>query len=570
MIAGGLQSELRRHLNALRPAIWRVWFFAVLAGLLSLSPTVYMMQVYGSVLTSRSMSTLALMTILVLGAYAVMELLGWVATEIMQEAARKFDAGLNGRLFDKVFSAKLEKSGQGQLALNDLRMLREFLYSPAFIAALEAPVSVVFLGIMFAISPVLGYFSIIGALIQLALIYATERVVQPPLKEANLASSAAQAFAGNAQSNSEVVEAMGMLAGVHGRWIGLQRRFLYVQARASDYAGALSTAAKSVMLIQGSAGLGLGFWLMTQGEIAHGGVAILGGVVGGKVLQPMVQVVGQWRLVSETREAYRRLDELLGQAGDEAAKMELPAPSGNLSVEGVTAGAPGSANPIIQDVSFSVGSGQCLAVVGPSASGKTSLVRVLLGLWPTIRGKIRLDGADVHSWDKSQLGPYLGYLPQDVELFEGTLAENITRFAQRDEVRLQDAIRLAGLSEIVEAIPGGIDAQIGLDGAYLSGGQRQRVGLARAIYGDARFIVLDEPNSSLDEKGDADLLQLLLELKRRGATVVVVTHRTSILPAVDKLLVMRDGRVQIFGERDQVLGALQGRPPQQAVAGGGA
>lgn len=564
MPASSARSVLRAHLGALRPSIRRVWIFAVIAGLLSLSPTVYMMEVYGRVITSRSMATLFLLTILVLGVYAVMELLGWVASRMMEHAARDFDERLAPRILDIVFSVSLNKSGGGQQSLSDLRTLREFLYSPAFLAALEAPVSIIFLGIMFAISPVLGYFSVFSALIQFALVVITERKVQPPLAEANIAAFAAQVFATNAQRNVEVVEAMGMRQGVHDRWMGLQKRFLYLQARASDYAGSLSTASKSVMLIQGSAGLGLGFWLMMQGHIAHGGVAILGGVVGGKVLQPIVQVVSQWKVVAEARDAFRRLDEVLGEVVDQAPTMELPAPVGHLSVENVTAGAPGSSIPIIQGVNFALPAGQCLAVVGPSASGKTTLARVLLGVWPILHGKVRLDSADVHAWSKSELGPHVGYLPQDVELFEGSIAENIARFGDIDEQNLNQALKLAGLEALVASWPTGLETQIGVDGAFLSGGQRQRVGLARAAYGVPKFIVLDEPNSSLDEAGDAVLLQMLLELKRLGSTVVVVTHRKTILPAVDKVLVMRDGRAQLFGERDQVLAALQ---PQAPVAG---
>lgn len=562
-------SPLRSHVRALQPAITRVWFLSVTAGLLSLSPTVYMMEVYGRVVTSRSLFTLLMLTFAVLLVYALMEILGWIASEMMQEAGAEFDSRLNSSVFDAIFTSRLMgTAGGGQQALADLRTLREFIASPAFLAMLEAPVSLVFLWVMFAISPTLGYFSIVGALIQLGLVYATEKKVRPPLIEANLASSAALGFAGNAHRNAEVVYAMGMVSGVHSRWMGLQRRFLYLQARASDYAGSLSTAAKSVLLIQGSAGLGLGFWLMTKGEIAHGGVAILGGVVGGKVLQPMVQVVSQWQIVAETREAYQRLNKLLGEIREVGSTMELPPPKGGVTVEGLTAGAPGSSAPILHEVSFSLIPGQCLAVIGPSGSGKTTLARLLLGLWPTMSGKIRLDGADIHNWDKAHLGQYLGYLPQDVELFEGSLAENISRFGDYDASSLDDALNLAGLGDVVRSLPEGVDAPIGVDGAFLSGGQRQRVGIARAVYRSPKLIILDEPNSSLDERGEKLLLDTLFELKKRGSTVVVVTHRTSILPVVDKILMLRDGKVHLFGDRDQVVAALNPTSRQGAIAGG--
>lgn len=560
-------SELRWQADQLWPAVRKVWIFAVLSGLLSLSPTVYMMEVYGRVITSRSEATLAWLTLAVVAVYAGMELLNWVVGEIMHHAGRGFEERLAPKVLERVFASALNSSSEAsQQPLLDLRTLREFVYSPGFLALLEAPVALVFLAIMFAISPILGYFSIVGALIQLGLIFVMERKVRPPLAEAGMASLAAQSFANNAQRNAEVVEAMGMLAGIHSRWIGLQRRYLFLQAKASDDAGLFSTSAKSVMLIQGSAGLGLSFWLMIQGEIAHGGIAILGGVIGGKVLQPLVQVVSHWREVAEARDAYGRLDGLLGAHSDPVAPMPLPDPVGRLAVESVTAGAPGSSVPILRNVSFQLEPGECLAIIGPSACGKTTLARVVLGLWPTMSGQIRLDGAEIRSWSKLDLGKHLGYLPQDVELFEGTVADNICRFADRDEDALSEALAIAGLEELVASLPSGTETPIGVDGAFLSGGQRQRIGIARAIYKAPRLIVLDEPNSSLDDAGEVALTDMILRLKSLGSTVIVVTHRKAILPAVDKLLVMRDGSVQLCGPRDQVLAALQPQAPR-AVGG---
>ena len=565
------KSELRSQLEILKAAAVRVWGFTFLAGLLALSPTIYMMEVYARVLTSRDLFTLLFLTLLAIGIYAITEILHWISSQIMQEAGRKIDENLNDKVLDSIFSSKLNDGGRlGQQGISDLRVLRDFIHSQAFLSILEVPVTPIFLFIMFSISTGLGYFVIFGAVIQLGLVYITERLVQPPLAEANVASSSAQGFAGNVQKNAEVVYAMGMLDGVRERWLGLQKRFLRLQALASDNAGILSTASKTSMLIQGSVGLGLSFWLMTQGEIASGGLAIFGGIAGGRVLAPLVAVVTQWRLVVEARGAYSRLDVLLGAKRDEHSAMELPIPEGNLSVEGVTAGAPGNPIPIIHNINFRLDAGECLAVIGPSASGKTTLAKVLLGLWPTQNGKVRLDAADIHMWDKADLGQYLGYLPQDVELFDGTLAENIARFSAIDEARLEDAVKWAGLRDVVSAIPGGLHAQIGSDGGYLSGGQRQRVGLARAIYGSVRFIVLDEPNSSLDDRGEGDLLHLLLELKKRGVTSVVVTHRTSIMRAVDKILVMVDGRVKMFGGRDEVMSALQPKPQPQPSLGAAA
>jgi ATP-binding cassette subfamily C exporter for protease/lipase len=290
---------------------------------------------------------------------------------------------------------------------------------------------------------------------------------------------------------------------------------------------------------------------------------IIGSVLGGRVLAPLAQLVAQWSAVVNVRSAWDRLEGLLAQVPPKPQNMSLPAPKGLLTVESLMAGAPGQAAAIVRGVQFALNPGEVLAVVGPSASGKTSLARLLVGLWPAMSGKVRLDGADIHTWDKSELGPYLGYLPQGVELLEGTVAENIARFGDVDMVQVEAAARLVGLHELIMALPEGYNSPIGRDGAVLSGGQRQRVGLARALYGTPVFVVLDEPNSSLDEAGDKALANAIASLKQLGTTFVVMTHRTSVLGVADKMLLMRDGAQQAFGPRDEVLAALQkARQPQ--------
>jgi ATP-binding cassette subfamily C exporter for protease/lipase len=303
--------------------------------------------------------------------------------------------------------------------------------------------------------------------------------------------------------------------------------------------------------------LGLGAWLLLRNQL-NGGAAymIIGSILGGRVLAPLVQLVAQWQAVVNAREAYARLDGMLGAVPPRPPSMVLPKPKGHLQVEGVVAAAPGSQLAILKGVGFALSPGEALAVVGPSASGKTTLARLLVGLWPAINGKVRLDGADVYAWDKRELGPHMGYLPQGVELFDGTVAENIARFGQIDMVKVEEAARAVGVHEFILAMPQGYASPVGRDGAVLSGGQRQRVALARALYGKPAFVVLDEPNSSLDEQGDAALAQAIMQLKSSGTTFVVMTHRTSVLGAVDKMLVLREGQAQMFGPRDEVLKAL--------------
>jgi ATP-binding cassette subfamily C exporter for protease/lipase len=304
--------------------------------------------------------------------------------------------------------------------------------------------------------------------------------------------------------------------------------------------------------------LGLGAWLLLNNTLNGGAsMMIIGSVLGGRVLAPLSQLVAQWNGVVNVRGAWSRLENLLAQIPAKPEAMSLPAPKGVLTVEGLMAGAPGQQVPIVRGVQFALNSGEVLAVVGPSASGKTTLARLLVGLWPSLGGKVRLDGADIHTWDKTELGPYLGYLPQGVELLDGTLAENIARFGDVDMVQVEAAARLVGLHDLIMSLPEGYNSPVGRDGSMLSGGQRQRVGLARALYGKPVFVVLDEPNSSLDEAGDAALAAAIGTLKQIGTTFVVMTHRTSVLGVADKMLIMRDGAQQAFGPRDEVLAALQ-------------
>jgi len=419
--------------------------------------------------------------------------------------------------------------------------------------------------VIFLINPLMGWMSIVGALLSVCLAYFTERDTQPPLTAANRAAIAAQNYANGSLRNAQVIEAMGMQANIHGRWMNRQKEFLYMQATASDKAGAFSSMSKFVQLSQGSLLLGAGCWLSILGQFGGGGgLMIVASTLGGRVLAPIAQLIGMWKYVVNARDAYGRLDKLMAAVQPKQHGMPLPAPKGMLSVEGVVAGAPGSQAAIIRGVSFVVPAGQVVAIVGPSAAGKTTLARLLVGVWPAANGKVRLDGVDIFPWNKAELGPHIGYLPQDVELFDGTLAENIARFSHVDMAKVEAAARAVGLHETILSLPQGYETSIGDDGCFLSGGQRQRVGLARAIYGNPRFLVLDEPNSSLDEAGERALVQTLQSLKAQGTTIIVITHRTSVLAAADLMLILQDGQVKAYGPRDEVLAALQ-RPAQPAV-----
>ena len=552
-------TELALAFEPLKPVIYKAIGFSALISLLAMAPAVYMLEVYDRVVSSRSGMTLLMLTVLIVLAYAVMELLEKVRGSLMRAAGVQLDEALSKRIYDAMFQGFLKKQVGGSMqALNDLRVVREFLASPALMAIFEAPIALLALALNFAISPLLGWGSVVGGLALVVVTWMNEKATREPLSEAKKSSAGAQQFADASLRNAHVMESMGMLDAVHARWGKRQSEFLAFQATAS-YGGSLWTAmSKGVQIITGSMLLGLGAWLQLN-NMLNGGASmmVIGGIIGGRLLAPLAQLVAQWNVVIIVRGACSRLDALIAHVTQKPNAMSLPAPKGLLTVEGLVAGAPGQQVPIVRSLEFALNPGEVLAVVGPSASGKTTLARLLVGLWPSMGGKVRLDGVDIYIWDKSELGPYLGYLPQGVELLEGTLAENIARFGEVDIAQVEAAARLVGVHELIMSLPQGYNSPVGRDGAMLSGGQRQRVGLARALYGKPVFVVLDEPNSSLDEAGDAALANAIAALKQLGTTFVVMTHRTSVLGVADKMLIMRDGAQQVFGPRDEVLAALQ-------------
>ena len=551
-------SELRQALAALRPYFRQAAGFSLLASLLVLAPTGYMLEVYDRVVNSRSTMTLAMLTLLVLAAYVLMEVLEWVRSEVMHEAAMVFDRHMHARIFTAIFEANLKRLPGGTAQpMNDLRSVRDFLYAPVLLALMEAPVALVYLVLIFSIAPAMGWAAVVAAIVQTFVGWLNERSTQPPLLAANRSAFAAQQYADGTLRNAQVIESMGMLRDIHLRWIRKQREFLGLQAVASDYAGFYQAISKFLQNTVSSGLLGLGAWLLLHNELSGGASAmIVGSILGGMVLSPLIRIVAQWQSVVNVRDAYSRLESLLTNVPLRPASMALPAPQGKLQVENLVASAPGTQVPILRGVSFGLQAGEVLAVVGPSASGKTTLARLLVGLWPAAGGKVRLDGADVYTWNKVELGPHVGYLPQGVELFDGSVAENIARFGEVDQAKVEAAARAVGLHEFILALPQGYDNPVGREGAMLSGGQRQRVALARALYGNPAFVVLDEPNSSLDEQGDAALAGAISQLAARGTTFVVMTHRTSVLGVADKILLLREGQAQMFGPRDDVLKAL--------------
>lgn len=524
--------------------------------MLALVPSIYMLQVYDRVLQSRNVTTLLMLTLILVVFYVIQGMLEFARSKLLIRVGAQLDMKLNDRVFVASFEHNLKKAGgnAGQ-AMSDLTNVRQFLTGNGLFAFFDAPWAPIYLIVISMFSIWLGLFGVLAAAVLFSLAWATEVATRKPLGEATQVAMSANNFATNNLRNAEVIEAMGMLENLKRRWLKKQLRFLELQNEASDKAALISAITKSVRISVQSLVLGGGALLVIYGDMSPGGM-IAGSILLGKALGPVEMAIGIWKSLISARTSYHRLEALLQENPARARGMDLPRPRGNLIVEGVTATPPGSQVMILRQVGFGVTAGDIVGVIGPSASGKSTLARLMVGVWPALAGKVRLDGADVFSWNKELLGPSVGYLPQDIELFEGTIAENIARFGDVDPEKVVEAAKLAGVHEMILRFPKGYDTHIGDSGNGLSGGQRQRIGLARAMYGSPSFVVLDEPNSNLDDVGEAALLAAVQELKRRGTTVMLITHRTSIIGAVDKLLLLVDGSVQLYGPRDQVLLAL--------------
>jgi ATP-binding cassette, subfamily C, bacterial exporter for protease/lipase len=547
-------SELRLALLAFKPLWLYVLAISLVIGLLGFTSTVYMLEVYDRVVNSRSMNTLLMLTVVAFGAYAFMEVLEKIRSRMLWSVGIQFELKLSDRVYNAMFDGLLKKQMAGALSVqNDLRTLREFFNNPALTAALEVPMALVSVVLIFLINPLLGWAALVGALMQTFVAWLLQRASRKPLLEAQRRSQEAQVYAEASLRNTQVMESMGMMPAVMAQWQKKQQAFLAFQAQASEAAGGLNAVTKLLQQLMGSVMLGLAAWMLLDNKL-NGGSAmmIISSVLAGRLLTPLIQVVQQWSALVSVTASWSRLDQLLSIVPARTQNMTLPAPKGELIVESLTAGPPGQAQPVLRGIQFGLPPGCVLGVIGPSASGKTSLARLLMGIWVPMAGKVRLDGADVHIWDKEELGPYLGYLPQGVELMEGTLAENIARFGDVDMGRVEDVARLVGLHDFILSLPQAYETPVGRDGGLLSGGQRQRVALARALYGNPVLVVLDEPNSSLDEAGDAALSQAILTMKSRGTTFVVITHRTSVLSVTDRLLMLRDGTQQLYGPTAEV------------------
>lgn len=563
------ENSLKAALKACKGSFISVGFFSLFVNALMLVPSFYMLQVYGRVVTSGSITTLVMLTIIMTVLMVTMGALEWVRSRIMVRLSTKLDVLLSRDVYRASFKRALDSGGMDASAqpLNDLTGLRQFLTGNGLFAFFDAPWLPVYIGVMFLFHPWFGWVAIASAIVLLCLAAVNEKLTGKSIAEANKQNIAASLYTTKNLRNAEVIESMGMLHTLMGRWGQRQKKVLQLQSEASDNGGLVSNLSKTFRMLVQSLILGLGAYLAVKQEITPG-LMIAGSILLGRALAPIDLMIGSWKGFISARSQYSRLNEILDLQQAEPQRMSLPPPEGHVLVENLVVSAPGSKTPILKNIGFAVPAGSVVGIIGPSASGKSTLARALLGVWAPQHGVVRLDGADINNWDKQELGPYVGYLPQDIELFEGSISENIARFGEIDSEKVIAAAKTAGVHEMILQLPNGYDTVIGSDGVNLSGGQRQRVGLARAIYGTPRLIILDEPNSNLDEVGERALAQAIQQIKATGATIFIITHRTSILAQLDRLLVMSAGTIAMYGPRELVMAELnkQQQAAQQPVA----
>lgn len=563
------ENSLKAALKACKGSFISVGFFSFFVNMLMLVPSFYMLQVYGRVVTSGSISTLVMLTLIMTVLMATMGSLEWTRSRIMVRLSTKLDVMLSRDVYRASFKRALDSGGMDASAqpLNDLTGLRQFLTGNGLFAFFDTPWLPVYIGVMFLFHPWYGWIAIASAIILLCLAAINEKLTGKAIAEANKQNIAASLYTTKNLRNAEVIESMGMLHTLMERWGARQKKVLALQSSASDKGGMITSLSKTFRMLVQSLILGVGAYLAVKQEITPG-LMIAGSILLGRALAPIDLMIGSWKGFISARSQYERLNDILDKQQAEPQRMSLPAPQGNVLVENLMVGAPGSKTPILKNISFAVQAGSVVGIIGPSASGKSTLARALLGVWAPQHGVVRLDGADINNWDKRELGPYVGYLPQDIELFEGTISENIARFGEIDPEKVIQSAKTAGVHEMILQLPDGYDTVIGSEGVNLSGGQRQRVGLARAIYGTPRLIILDEPNSNLDEVGERALAHAIAQLKTTGATIFIITHRTNILAQLDRLLVLSNGTIGLYGPRELVMAELnkQQQAAQQKVA----
>jgi PrtD family type I secretion system ABC transporter len=565
---------IERLADVFRPvggAFVGVLVLSIFANLLVFTSPIYSLQVYDRVLSSRNTMTLAMITLVAIGLYVTYALIDHYRSRSLGEVAVAVDAVIAGPAFEIALAmARAGHPSHRADSLRDADTIRDFVAGGALVALFDAPWTIVFIGVCFFIHLELGIFAVLAGLILLGLSIANEFVTRRALTEAARSSDGSLDRIAATLRNVEVIRALGMTGVVRRRWFADRRRTVHAAATASRRGGTVMVLIKFLRLTVQSTVLGLGAWLVLNGEIGPGTMFAVT-IVLGRALAPVEAIVAQWKSVVAARNAWVRLDGRIRALRRTEDRMSFPRPvAGALTVENLFVAPPGSQKPVVRNVSLRLAPGEALAILGRSGSGKTSLVRALVGAWPAANGTVRIDGADIANHDPDEVGRWVGYLPQNVELFAGTIRENIARLGDADDERIFAAARTAHAHDLIQRLPDGYDTRIGEDGVGLSGGQRQRVGLARAAFGDPILVVLDEPNANLDGEGDAALAATLATWKARGVTVVVVTHKSDVLAVCDRIAVLDDGQLIKYGPRNEVMAetakaAAEGRPNRRAA-----
>ena len=543
--------------------------FSFFSNLMYLALPLYTYQVYGRVLVSQSIPTLIVLTAITLFCFAVSSAIDDYRARILINYGVLLDQRVSGKVFSALFDASVrgDPSARTQ-ALRDLDQFRQTLTGAAAAVFFDLPWMPVFIFVLYIISPAVGILATVGGLVLLALALLQERTIRPVMRDASDGQLRSYAFTDAALRNGEVVRAMGMLPTLGASWAGHRAVAIERGAAASEISNTYTDIIKAVRQGIQVLIIAIGAYLILKGQI-HQGMLFANMILASRALQPIEKIVGAWDPLNNMVRAHGRLMQLLSKAEPSAAATTLPRPTGRLTVEALNFAPPGAAKLLLGNINFSVEGGETLGVIGPSGAGKSTLARLLVGIWRPINGVVRLDGADVFTWDRADFGRYIGYLPQDTELFAGSIRDNIARFrTDISDAEVISAAQLAGVHELILRLPKGYETDVGDGGHTLSAGQRQRVGLARAMLGNPAFVVLDEPNASLDAEGEEALLKAIDAMKANGATVVIISHKPSVFRAADKMLVLREGRIELFGPRDQVMNRLMKPTEVRAVEAG--
>lgn len=559
--AGAQPTILDKAVDVAKPAVITAMVFSFFINILALVSPLYMLQVYDRVLSSRNVATLVVLTLICIFLFVIYGLLEALRTQVLVRGGLKFDGLVRDPIFRSVLDSTLNRRGQGAQAFRDMDSVREFM-TGGLIAFCDAPWTPVFIIVSWMLHPYFGVLAIISCIIIFGLAVMNDRATKEPIQMATMASIAAQNDASSTLRNAEVMKAMGMWGGLQARWRVRRDEQVAWQASASDAGGAVMSGIKVFRQVVQTLILGGGAYLAIQGKISAGSM-IAGSILVGRALAPIEGAVGQWKGLLGARSSWDRLQAMLREERDTSDHMPLPDPRGVLSAEAASILPPGAQTPTLRQASFRIDAGTSVGIVGPSGAGKSSLLRGVVGVWPCTAGVIRLDGYDIKQWDPEKLGRHIGYLPQDIELFSGTIAQNIARFTEFQPQEVIEAATLAGVHELIQTLPNGYDTPIGEGGASLSGGQRQRVALARALFRMPALVVLDEPNASLDQLGEIALAEAMNRLKAAKRTVIFATHKVNLLSQADYIMVVNQGVIADFGERDVMLAKLTGAAPPQ-------